>query len=114
MLLLSRGVEGNPFNYEKHIANSLLILRGRPEGLKREYAWDGMEGQCKAERRNTGFAEGLYFCSSISSSTYNPRFGFTKSEISGKKIGFMYEIGRADEVLKACYVFRNVLQLRPG
>lgn len=39
---------------------------------------------------------------------------WTKSEISGKKIGFMYEIGRADEVLKACYVFRNVLQLRPG
>lgn len=74
MLLLCRGVEGNPFNYEKHIANSLLILQGRPEGLKREYAWNGMEGWCKAERRNTGFAQGLYCYSSISSSTYNPRF----------------------------------------
>lgn len=39
---------------------------------------------------------------------------WTKSEISGQKIGFAYEIGRADEVTKACYVFRCSLQFRPG
>lgn len=60
-------------------------------------------GQHKAERReiffceHTGFAEGLYSYSSISSSTHNPRFEvgaiWTKNEISGKKISFVYEIG---------------------